>query len=334
MTSIVMKRSNPNALSARLAGKLVGLILAITLVMGLLLCGIDRAFASTLNPVPRGSVTVTGEKIRLGDVFENLEKNADFVLAPAPQPGQELVWNEPTLLRIATAFNLPWRPEQGQEVRIRRDAELVDSATLKAVVRDHLATDTGDAESYNVVFTGSVPEIIVPGGTTPDVTLADFNMQPVGGTFSAIVKVVGLGAKPQLINLRGVAERLVRVPVLKTGLRNGDIIRAENIIWTTQKSNTVRADTIREAEMLIGSTPRRSLSAGEPVRNDSIEMPRMVSRGDLVTMVFSQHGMTLTARGRALEDGASGQVIRVSNTGSNRTIEGRVTGNKEITVNQ
>ena len=62
-------------------------------------------------------------------------------------------------------------------------------------------------------------------------------------------------------------------------------------------------------------------------------MPQMVSRGELVTMVFDQNGMRLTAKGRALEDGTMGQSIKVSNTGSNRTIEGRVTGSKQITVN-
>jgi flagella basal body P-ring formation protein FlgA len=43
--------------------------------------------------------------------------------------------------------------------------------------------------------------------------------------------------------------------------------------------------------------------------------------------------MYLTARGKALDDGAMGQAIKVSNTGSNRVIEARVTAQKEVTVN-
>lgn len=328
---IAFKRSNPNALSARLATKLLAIIFALTLVMGLLVCGIDKAFA---GPMPKTDVLVKGEKIRLGDVFDGLQQNADFVLAPAPSPGEELVWNTPTLQRIATAFDLPWRPADGDAVRIRRDASLVDSATLKAVVRDHLAGAGDLADTYNVAFTSDVPQIIVPGDNTPRIDLTDFNMQPVGGTFSAVVKVSPAeGGTPQVINLRGVAERMVRVPVLKADLRNGQIIGASDITWVMRKAATLRPDAVRDENVLLGATPRRAIAAGELIRDDSFEMPRMVTRGDLVTMVFNQHGMFLTTRGRALEDGAMGQTIKVSNTGSNRTIEARVTNAKEVTVN-
>ncbi|MCB9987135.1 MAG: flagellar basal body P-ring formation protein FlgA [Rhodospirillales bacterium] len=331
-----LKRSNPDALTPRFAGKILLIILGAMVAMGLLMTGIGHAFGNTLNPIPSKpvpvrEVSVTGAQIRLGDVFENVRQNADFVLAPAPAPGEELVWNEPTLLRIATAFNLPWRPEAGDEVRIHRNAQLLDSETYRAVIRDHLAGSDA-SQSYNVTLTGQLPQIVVPGDQTPRVDVADFSMQPAGGTFSAILRV-NAGGKQQLVNLRGQAERMVQVPVLKTGLRNGEIISEENIVWTTQKAATLRPNVIRDATMLVGATPRRQIASGDLVRDDDIEMPRMISRGDLVTMVFSANGMTLTAKGRAQEDGAMGQVIKVSNTGSNRVIEGRVTASREVTVN-
>jgi flagella basal body P-ring formation protein FlgA len=329
----ILKRSNPNELSARLAGKLLAIILALTLVMGLLICGIDHAFAGGFNPIVKRDVMVKDENVKLGDVFDGLQQNADFVLAPAPQPGQELVWNTSTLLRIATAFDLPWRPANGDEVHIRRDAALVDAGTLKAIVRDHLAGN-GDAGMYNISFTTDIPEIVVPNTGTPQIQVADFNIQPLGGTFSAIVKVSDAGgAHAQTVNLRGVAERVIRVPVLKTDLHNGQIITAENVDYVTRKAVTIGPNVVRTPEELIGSTPRRNLNAGDLIRPDALEMPQLIARGDLVTMVFKQGGMFLTARGRALEDGAMGQTIKVSNSVSNRTIEGRVTATKEITIN-
>ncbi|HEY8963457.1 MAG TPA: hypothetical protein VIN59_03220, partial [Alphaproteobacteria bacterium] len=96
LTFALEKRINPNALSARLATKLLAAILMATLVMGLLMCGIDHAFA---GPFARAEVTVKSNNVKLGDVFDGVEQHADFVLAPAPAPGQEMVWNEPTLLR-------------------------------------------------------------------------------------------------------------------------------------------------------------------------------------------------------------------------------------------
>jgi flagella basal body P-ring formation protein FlgA len=334
-----LKRSNPHELSPRLAGKLLAIILALTLVVGLLVCGIDKAFAAPLAadihtaPAPKPDVMVKGENIRLGDVFDGVTQNADFVLAPAPQPGEELVWNTPTLLRIATAFDLPWRPQAGDEVRIRRDASLVDSGTLKSMIRDYLSRDAG-SDSFNVSFTSEVPEIVVPNNGTPRIQLADFNMQPLGGTFSAIVKVSdAAGQHAQTVNLRGVAERVITVPVLKSAMHNGEIIQASDVIYVTRKASAVGPNFVRTADELVGTTPRRALPAGELIRPDTVQAPQMVSRGDLVTMVFNQNGMYLTARGRALEDGALGETIKVANSNSNRTVEARVTNVKEVTIN-
>ena len=324
------KRSNPNALSPRLASKLLALIIALTLVLGLLLCGVDKAFANPLSP--RLDVRVAGDSIKLGDVFEGLEQNADFVLAPSPAPGQELVWNKPTLLRIATAFNLPWRPQENSEIRIRRAATLVDGETMKAIVRDHLAT-VGEDDTFNVKFTSEAPEVVVDGDITPDIQLVDFNMQQPGGTFNATLKITGGTALPQTVNLRGVAERMVRVPVLKRSMKNGDIIGQNDISWTTEKAATIRRDIVRDTTALIGATPRRGLSAGQTITDQDLQMPILVSRGDLVTIVFRQNGMYLTAKGRAMEDGAMGQVVKVSNTNSNRQLEAQVTNTKEVTIN-
>jgi flagella basal body P-ring formation protein FlgA len=51
-----------------------------------------------------------------------------------------------------------------------------------------------------------------------------------------------------------------------------------------------------------------------------------IRRGEPVTLVYEAHGMSLSMRVRALEDGAVGQSVRVLNTASNRTIDAVVTG--------
>jgi flagella basal body P-ring formation protein FlgA len=234
-------------------------------------------------------------------------------------------------MRIATAFGLPWQPDENTEIRIRRDANLIDGDTLRAVIRDHLASQEPDG-IYKITFNGAIPEIIA-ASDAPAIQLADFSMQEAGGTFTALMKVPGPDGKYQTITLRGAAERMVRLPVLKTSLKNGQVITPENVTWTTVKSTSLRNDYVTSIDDMVGATPRRSLAAGEIVRGDALEMPRMVSRGDMVTMIFRQGGMYLTAKGRALDDGAIGQTIKVSNTGSNRTIEARVTATKEVTVN-
>jgi flagella basal body P-ring formation protein FlgA len=157
-------------------------------------------------------------------------------------------------------------------------------------------------------------------------------MQPHSGSFSAIVRATAENGLEKTVNLRGVADRMQRLPVVRNGLRNGDIISDGDIEYKTLKAAEIRDGTVLNAEDLIGSTPRRTLNPMKPVRFDELQKPRLVNRGDAVTMVYSDGGMTLTARGKALSDGAMNDVIKVSNTGSNRTVEARVSNYKEVTV--
>ncbi len=57
-------------------------------------------------------------------------------------------------------------------------------------------------------------------------------------------------------------------------------------------------------------------------------MPR---RG-LVTILYRHPRMTLTAKGRAMEDGSDGEVIRIANTKSNTVIEAVVVGAHTVAV--
>ena len=50
----------------------------------------------------------------------------------------------------------------------------------------------------------------------------------------------------------------------------------------------------------------------------------MVGRGDSVDILYASEALTIVARGRALDSGAPGDVVRVLNVDSNRTIEGVV----------
>jgi len=51
-----------------------------------------------------------------------------------------------------------------------------------------------------------------------------------------------------------------------------------------------------------------------------------VRRGDMVALVYLAPGVQLTTRARAMEDGAVGQTVRLTNPTSNRTIDAIVTG--------
>ena len=60
--------------------------------------------------------------------------------------------------------------------------------------------------------------------------------------------------------------------------------------------------------------------------------PEVVQRNDAVTLIYEVPGVTITARGKAVEAGAEGDIVNVLNEQSKRTVQGVVTGPGRVTV--
>lgn len=77
-------------------------------------------------------------------------------------------------------------------------------------------------------------------------------------------------------------------------------------------------------DALAGQVLRRSVAAGAVLTPADAEPPRLVRRGEAVTVVGRSGGIEVRASGTAMADGAKGQRIRVRNDSSRRIVEGVV----------
>ncbi len=134
------------------------------------------------------------------------------------------------------------------------------------------------------------------------------------------------------ITVIGRARELVPVVVPRRTVGRGTILTEGLLEEAWFPVSRLREDTIVSAEDLIGLESRRSLHKGQPIRRSQVQPPRLVRRGEVVTLELRRPGLLLTALGRALEDGAQGQVIRLVNLDSERPLRGRVTGPRRVTI--
>ena len=124
----------------------------------------------------------------------------------------------------------------------------------------------------------------------------------------------------------------IDVPVLKNTIRNGDVISRHDITTIKAPLHSINHDVYLKAQDLIGLTPRRLITAGSPIKEADVQEPRMVDRGDSVTIVYNSGPLRLTSTGRALQHGAKGDLVRVTNAQSKQTIDAIVSGDQEVTV--
>ncbi|MFP4312704.1 MAG: flagellar basal body P-ring formation chaperone FlgA [Alphaproteobacteria bacterium] len=300
--------------------------LAVALFLYLFISGAANAVELRNNNVIEGSV------ITLGDIFYNLPANEDKVLGPAPRPGAELVLDARTLLRVARALDLPWRPVDSSEfIVLERAATLITADEIENELIDAIKT-SGYHGDFELSLPHNTTEIILPQDQPGTFEISDLDINSENDFFSAIIYAPNADNPLQTMRVSGKMHQVVNVPVLKDTLRNGHLIRARDIGYQKMRAKTLNHDVILSADELIGMTPRRMIFTDKPIKMSEIEAPQIVQRGQNITMIFKNGSMELTAMGKALENGAKGDLIRVVNASSSRTVSALVTAEKEVRI--
>lgn len=277
---------------------------------------------------------VETDVITLGDVFSGLdERKADKVLGPAPRPGQDMVLNARTLLRVALAMDLSWRPvSAAEQVVLKRAASVVTRGMSEDVLKDELNAQ-GLGGQFEVMILQGNTELALPPSEEARVEVESLRFDQTKNRFEAVLVAPSKDNPVVRENVAGMVQRMVEIPVLRQTIKNGMIIEDRDVDTLAIRAEFVKHDMILDKDELIGKTARRMIKPGEAITELEVERPQVVERGDFVTMVFSDGPLSLTAKGKALQSGAEGQMIRVVNESSNRTLEALVTGHREVSVN-
>ncbi len=307
------------------------LVLAFCLTFGLifLIAGARSALAATLRPIS----IVSDNVMRAGDIFEGLsEEKAATVLGAAPLPGKEMVLNASTLMRIASALDMEWRPvTTADQITVRRDATVIGKDAIQSLIKEKLF-ENGITGNFELSLTSTISDIVLPKNMPAQAEVSKFTFNPQKDTFEATVSAPSATNPVFETMVTGAVERVVSMPVLKTTLKNGDIIGKADIDYVDVMQKDIQRDFILKEESLMGMTPRRMVMTGKPIRDMELENPQIVTRGAAITLVYKDGPMTLSARGKSMQGGAKGDLVRVINMNSNRSIEGIITAENEITV--
>lgn len=282
--------------------------------------------------VLRTAVTVDDNMVKLGDLFIGAGEHADIDVAYAPQPGKRATFDSQWLYRVAAAYGLAWRPLSLQDQAVVQRAstvigrEEIEARILEALPAAGIGPDA-QAEISNHMFRVYVPE---GANTRIDVEDAAFDLR--SRRFTAVVAVAADGIATQRFRLAGRIHEVREVAVLTRRVLQGEIIKAGDVETIPARADQMRRDTIVEASELIGMSPKRTLRPGRPVALSEVQAPVLVPNRGLVTILYQRPQMSLTAKGRAMQDGAEGEVIRVANVQSNMVIEAVVVGPHTVAV--
>ncbi len=294
----------------------------------LLTTGVAGAGTNEAGPAlaPRGYVEIAGDRVRLSDVLPGAPAEAaSVVLARAPAPGQSLTIPVADIARAAARLDLAIAAIPSRVVQVHRMGQRVTRADLEERLAALLARRLGE-DRLSVTLAGMRPIVLPRGASEADLRIVIMEIDR--GTHRFLVRVRwpdGFG-NSWAAELAGRYEPLVAVPVLAHVVARGDIVSQDDLTTLWLPVRRLARGLLTSAEDIVDHEATRSLRPGVPLRHGDLRRPQLVKKGEPVTMRVAAGALLLTAQGRAMQDGARGDIVRVLNGKSRRIVEGRVVG--------
>jgi flagellar basal body P-ring formation protein FlgA len=287
----------------------------------------DSAQAASL----RSLATVENEHVKLGDLFDGVN-NPNNIVGKAPRLGKEMLITTDTLRSIAKKYQVNWTPTSTMDqVIIRRASYTISTDDIITSLKDKII-ETAKSDNITVTLNDPNLSVTLPMSVTPTIEVTSLNFSQNREVFTAQIAI------PDKLNpvitkqVIGTVTRSVSVPVLKATMKKSDIISANDIDYINVPERALLTNAVVDADDLIGMSPDRVITAGRVIKDNDISSPQLVKRGDEVLIQYDSHGMLLTAKGKATQNGAKGDFIRVTNGSSAKQMTAEVVGNREVMV--
>jgi flagella basal body P-ring formation protein FlgA len=298
------------------------------LALALLLSSAAAASAADL----RAAVVVDGPLVTVGDLFDDAGALGETPLFRAPEFGVVGQLSAAAAVDAARALGLGAEANGLATVTVTRDGVEVPAAEIDALVREALAERLAVApEDVLVRYREEPRPAFAASGALEPVRLGELAFAGNTGRFEAEV-VIDRGDAPLRLSLAGEARATVEVVALARDVPRGTVLLPDDVTVARVEARRLAAGTVTALADVVGQEARRSLRAGQTLGAGDLAAATLVPRGSVVMLTYTRPGLSLSAVGEALADGALGDVVPVLNRQSRRIVEGVVTGGGVVEV--
>ncbi|MCP1241658.1 flagellar basal body P-ring formation protein FlgA [Acetobacter lambici] len=280
----------------------------------------------------RTATTVTSDSVKLSDLFMDLEAGQDRVLGPAPLPGNSFVVGGRQLLAIADQYGVDWMDQSASaQATITRAGRVLDRDFFINLVKRSLPDLN---EGPVTVELGDFHPMTVAADDAKPVVMSDVDWDQKSGRFSATVyRSHPLGDITQdSFLLTGVVHAAQRVLVYTHSLSAGTVVSAADVRVDDAYTGRTGSKAYTSDTDVEGMTLLHSVVVDEPVLERDLRRTIVMHKGDPIMLSYISPGLRLSATGRALEDGGTGQYVHALNLASKMILTGRVINASEVEV--
>ncbi len=190
-----------------------------------------------------------------------------------------------------------------------------------------------NVDALDVMLDSDAKDTELAGETDAPITeLEKVAVDAAQNRFIASIIVRNSKKMLEVLEIKGKYIEMTNIPVPASQLMPDEPIQAEDLTEAAVASNLITKRTAIKKEQLIGMVPRRTLAAMKPVAIRDVEAPKVIVKGDTVLVRVANNFMQLTVQGKAMNDAALGEDVRVLNMQSKRTVQGTAAGAQLVEV--
>lgn len=204
-------------------------------------------------------------------------------------------------------------------------------ASINARVRDYLQERIPEAQRADArIELGRLdPRLRLPVCSSALQAFANGD-RPAAGALSVGVRCAG--ERPWMLYIPARVAVFGPVAVIARPLARGVPIQPEDLEIVQRDLSGLSHGYFETRAAAVGKMARQPLSAGQVLQTNQVAAPKLVRRGEQVTLRVSANGFEVSMAGSALADGVLGQRIRVRNERSQRVVEGEVIATGAVRV--
>lgn len=300
------------------------IVIAITLSTGPMFYPTIANSAEIL--ILKSRVQVQKKYVTLGDIFTNAtgyQRNKP--LFRSPELGSQGTVSIELLIAAAKRMDFTFEtPINQKEITVSRPARTIKATSIEKQILNELGKQlhkTPD-QIINLSFTTPLTDKMVPLNQVGKLTLINFAYDKFQKSFRATLSLTGQNNAGQNLTFSGKASIKISRPVLAHAIKRGDKISASDIEYKSFDPFRIPRDIVTTSSKIIGLTSTKNLRTGSFLRTSNLETPKMITKNQLVTVLFKKAGLIVKTQGKALDGGAKGEAISVMNVHSKRIVHG------------
>jgi flagella basal body P-ring formation protein FlgA len=326
-----MKANNPQTQMPKHLYAILLCLLAVGLSAGIT----AELLANALTTIRvRDRVEIDGDEVLLGQIAEiqgsdpQVTRHLENILiGKAPLPGKSRQYDDGLLKMRLRQYHIDLSAvilEAPELVEVSRSCIKIPKQKIEEMVSGFLLQNIPQENKNMRIKEIRVPEEVVlsKGQVSYKVTVAD--NQPLRGKCSIAVEFSVNGSDQKKIWAIATIEVLGPVVVTRKPLGRYQPIDEDDIELKTMDLSDLPDDVITDPEVILGKRTTRAIGAQVPLRADTVELPPLVKRGDLVVIIAESRGLKITTRGQVKKKGRLGEQIPVINLDSKKVLYARV----------